>query len=286
MSGQILPQFHLYPGAGNRAARLLRAFALAFSSAVLLCSAARTAWSSAAESADLALVLAVDVSNSVTPERYRLQMDGIARAFEDHEVQNAILSGPHQAIFVTLVEWSNEPHVSIPWTLVTSVPSAQGFAAKVRSAARSGHDFTCMSRALELIDGKILPLLPAAAERIAVDVSGDGHDNCNPEIPTDRIRDRLVAEGVTINGLPILEGEEADTLEQWYRDHVIGGSAAFLVPAQGFADFERAMRQKFIVEISGIVPEPENARRQSSARESEFVALAAQIRHPHDGTTR
>jgi hypothetical protein len=60
--------------------------------------------------------------------------------------------------------------------------------------------------------------------------------------------------GVTINGLPILEGDEAATLEDWYMQHVIGGPAAFLVPALGFPDFERAMRKKFLVEVSSRSP--------------------------------
>jgi hypothetical protein len=59
-----------------------------------------------------------------------------------------------------------------------------------------------------------------------------------------------VRDGITINGLPILEGDEAETLAPWYRDNVIGGPGAFLTPAAGFEDFERAMRQKFVIEVS------------------------------------
>ena len=64
------------------------------------------------------------------------------------------------------------------------------------------------------------------------------------------VRYELVAEGVTINGLPILEGREADTLEGWYADNVIGGPFAFVLPANGYGDFARAIRRKFLVEIS------------------------------------
>ena len=39
-------------------------------------------------------------------------------------------------------------------------------------------------------------------------------------------------------------------LEQWYADHVIGGPFAFVLPAQGYGDFARAIRRKFLVEIS------------------------------------
>ncbi len=109
-----------------------------------------------------------------------------------------------------------------------------------------------MSRALHMIADKLLPLMPAEAERTVVDVSGDGSDNCNPLEKVDAVRDRLAAEHVTINGLPILEGDEADTLAAWYTAHVIGGPGAFIQPAAGFDDVGRAMRNKFALEISGL----------------------------------
>jgi Protein of unknown function (DUF1194) len=203
------------------------------------------------EGVDTALVLAVDVSGSVDAERYRLQMEGIARTFEDEGVQASMLGGAHRAIFVTLVEWSDRPAVVVPWTLITGADDAKSFAARVRRAPRADDQFTCMAVALRLIVDKVLPFLPAPSDRVVIDVSGDGHDNCNPIVPVDAVRNELVAAGATINGLPILEGDEALTLEAWYRAHVIGGPGAFLVPASGFADFARAMRSKFLIEISG-----------------------------------
>jgi hypothetical protein len=205
--------------------------------------------------ADMALVLAVDTSGSVDAERFGLQMEGIARTFEDRQIEDAILSGPHRAIFVTLIEWSDRPVVTLPWTRIASAGDARAFADRVRTAPRADDQFTCMAAALQLIGDKVLPFLPGPAERTIIDVSGDGHDNCNPRKPVDLVRDDLVAAGVVINGLPILEGEEAATLEDWYRRHVIGGAGSFLIPAAGFGDFERAMRRKFIIEISA-APRP------------------------------
>jgi hypothetical protein len=207
------------------------------------------------EMVDTALVLAVDVSQSVNDERFALQMEGIAKAFEDPEVQRSLFSGPHRAMFVTLVEWSDKAAVAVPWTLIASTEDAAAFAATLRKTPRHGAEFTCMSRALQLIEGKVLPFLPIPANRTVIDVSSDGHDNCNVSPPVDALRDALVAEGVTINGLPILEGDEAATLEAYYKAHVIGGASAFTVPAHGYADFERAMRRKFVTEISERLPE-------------------------------
>lgn len=216
------------------------------------------------ERVDTALVLAVDTSNSVDARRYLLQMEGIAKALEDKDVQNAILAGPNHSIFIALIQWSNKAHLSIPWTLITDEAGAQRFADKVRSLPRAEANFTCMSRSIQSVEDKVLPFLPVPANRIVIDVSGDGRDDCNPEKPMDLVRDGLVTRDITINGLPILEGDEADTLEVWYRDHVIGGPSAFLIPALGFEDFERAMRQKFLIEISGSQP----ARHLSLVRNS------------------
>ena len=56
----------------------------------------------AAEMVDTALVLAVDVSESINAERYALQMAGIAKTFEDPDIQQMILSGPNHSMFVAL----------------------------------------------------------------------------------------------------------------------------------------------------------------------------------------
>ncbi len=204
------------------------------------------------ERVDLALVLAVDVSESVDAARFTLQMNGIASALEAREVQASVLSGPHQSMLIALVQWSNRPALSLPWTLLTSASDVQQFAGRIRHLRRASNGFTCMSVALRSIADKLLTQLPVPAERMVVDVSGDGQENCNPQETTDQVRDELAGIGVTVNGLPILEGDEAATLEAWYQDHVIGGPNAFLVPAESFDDFDRAIRRKFVTEISAL----------------------------------
>lgn len=204
---------------------------------------------------DLALVLAVDVSASVDAARFELQMRGIAGALEDPRVQTAMFSGPHGAVLVSLVQWANRPTLSVPWTVLARPQDARRLAADIRRTPRVENGFTCMSVALRSIADKLLLQLPVPAERVVVDVSGDGRDNCN-RAPVDGVRDELAAAGVTVNGLPILEGDEAGTLEAWYRDHVIGGPGAFLVPAYGYADVGRALRHKFATEIGLGPPAP------------------------------
>src|SRR5262245_17182376 len=124
---------------------------LAYMLAALALPAPAAVAQTTADRVDTALVLAVDVSGSVDAERYALQMEGIASAFEDSEVQRAIFSGPHGALLVILVNWSHKPEVAIPWTIIANPGEAAMFAAKVRAAHRAADDFTCMSTMLELV---------------------------------------------------------------------------------------------------------------------------------------
>lgn len=200
---------------------------------------------------DTALVVAVDISNSVDDRRYRLQMEGIAKALEDPDVLNAIFNGPQGGILFSMMVWSDKPNFIVPWQRISNKNEAFAVAKMVRQLPLQGGEFTCLSKMLRNISDKIIPQLPAQALRVVIDVSGDGRDNCNPKEPVAQVRDELVGYGVTINGLPILEGDEATTLESWYKDNVRGGAGGFILPAEGYGDFGRAIRQKFVIEISG-----------------------------------
>jgi hypothetical protein len=201
-------------------------------------------------SVDTALIMSVDVSGSVDERRYRLQMDGIARAIVDPAVVKAILSGPNAAILLSVVTWADRPRTAMPWMRISNQTEAETVAAMVRTLPRHAGDFTCMARMLRYLADRVVPMIPVPAGRVVIDVSGDGRDNCNPEQPVAAIRDELTGTRTTINGLPILEGREAGTLETWYRQNVKGGPGAFVLPALGYEDFGRAIRQKFVTEIS------------------------------------
>ncbi len=233
------------------------------------------------EDVDTALVASVDVSNSVDARRYRLQMDGIAAALEDPGVIDAILNGPRGGILFSLVTWADRPRIAIPWRHITTPEQAKATAKIIRQLPRHEGEFTCMGRMLRFITDKVTSQIPAQALRTVVDVSGDGQDNCNPKESITSIRDELVSYRTTINGLPILEGREAATLEGWYRDNVKGGSGSFILPANGFEDFGRAIRQKFVIEISG--RQTPDARSYASDAQP---TLAAQPAKPTSVSTR
>src|SRR5215813_12241040 len=80
---------------------------------------------------DLALVMAVDVSESVDAGEYELQHEGIARAFEDPQLADAIAAGKEHAIEVAVIEWSDRDKqvVTVDWTRVEDKASAAAFAA-------------------------------------------------------------------------------------------------------------------------------------------------------------
>ena len=199
---------------------------------------------------DTALVVAMDVSNSVDDKRYQLQIEGIAKALEDPGVIAAITTGPQASILFSIVAWADRADIIFPWVKISSAAEAKAAAARIRKLPRAKGEFTCLAKMLRNVADKIVPQVPANANRIIIDVSGDGHDDCNPDEPATKVRDELVAAKIIINGLPILDGDEGKTIEDWYRQNVMGGLGSFILAANGYGDFERAIRQKFVVEIS------------------------------------
>ena len=246
---------------------------------VAICLVAITATSpplSAEDSVDTALVIAVDVSQSVDQDRYKMQMNGIAAAFEDREVIAAITSGANGQILITLIAWSDAAVTAMPWTLVANAEDALRVARIIRALPPTTGEFTCLARMLRTIQVNTLSQIPLTANRVVVDVSGDGIDNCDDTPATGVERDLIVAAGGTINGLPIIiKGEndeivgsgayrkpgydinnlspdkDSTTLDAWYKKHVIGGRGSFIMAAKGYEDFGRAFRQKFVTEVSG-----------------------------------
>jgi Protein of unknown function (DUF1194) len=124
--------------------------------------------------AALAVVLAIDVSASVDANSFVLQRDGIARAFEDRRLAQAIAAAPG-GIEALLLEWSDpaEIAIAVDWRQIADAQSAAAFAAAVRAAARSSRGLTAIGPAL-LAAGGQFDRLPHRAARRAIDISGEG----------------------------------------------------------------------------------------------------------------
>lgn len=197
---------------------------------------------------DLALVLAIDCSFSVDSEEYRLQMEGLGRAFLREEVKAAIRQGVRQRIAVTAVQWSDENNqrVILPWVVIEGNADADEIGMRLASSPRVlAQGGTSISTAL-LFSAKLFDTAPSAERRV-IDVSGDGRNNIGP--PTGAARDRVVAQGITINGLSILN--EWDTLNLYFESHVVGGPGHFVIPAADYEDFAEAIFRKLLREITG-----------------------------------
>lgn len=197
---------------------------------------------------DLNLVLAVDSSGSVDDDRFELQKQGYARAFLNPRVLNAIRNGNEQAIAITMVQWTGPTlHVvMVPWTVIRDQRSAQAVAAAITAAPRQIFGGgTSLSGAIDF-SVLLLNASPYRGARRVIDISGDGSNNLGR--PAEQARDEAVRAGIRINGLPILAVEP--DLDQYFRESVIGGPGAFIVPVKNYDAFADAILRKLVAEIS------------------------------------
>src|SRR4051812_7680117 len=87
---------------------------------------------------DTALIVSVDVSNSVDDARYKLQMEGIAKALEDPGVIQAITGGSSGGILFSMVTWADKPAQVLPWMHIANKADALAAAKRVRALPRQG----------------------------------------------------------------------------------------------------------------------------------------------------
>jgi Ca-activated chloride channel family protein len=198
------------------------------------------------EQADLAMVIALDGSASVSLQEFDLMTRGLGWALRDASVIAGLTSGPAGASLCALLLWAGvgQQDVLLGWTRIGTIAAAHAFADAVENAPRSvPAGGTAIGEALIGALG-LLTALPARAGRHIIDVVGDGRTNeGRPPAP---VRDRLAAIGVTINGLCVLN-EEPDLLD-YYRAEVIGGPGAFALACADYEDFAQAMREKLLRE--------------------------------------
>jgi len=211
---------------------------------------------------DLELVLAVDISRSMDYDEQQLQRDGYVAALRHPEVIQAIQSGLVGRIAITYVEWAGPFHQAmvVPWQIVGDEAEATAFSDHVAAAPLVRERGTSISQGLDFAAG-LFAESGARGVRRAIDVSGDGPNNMG--MPVTPVRDRIVADGITINGLPIMLRTSyafgpysIPNLDVYYEDCVIGGPGAFVITVDDPAGFAVAIRRKLVLEIAGRVPEP------------------------------
>ena len=211
----------------------------------------------AEDAVDVALVLAVDVSRSIDEDEARLQREGYRTAVADPVVVAAIRGGMVGAVAIAYVEWAGIEYqrTVIPWRRIATLAAADAWAAELAEAPRTSLSWTSISGAIRY-SRQMLAECPWEATRRVIDVSGDGVNNSGP--PADQQRDAAVAEGITINGLPIMNDRPTFgrmppvPLDDYYRENVIGGDGNFMIVAEDFESFGVAVKRKLVREIASL----------------------------------
>jgi hypothetical protein len=222
------------------------------------------------QATDLLLVLAADVSRSIDESEFALQRKGYASAVTDPRVLAAIRGGVTGTVAICFVEWSGagEQNVVADWTIIHDEEDAGGLAAAILGAPRSFIGRTSISGAIDFAMERLAAAPPRANRRI-IDISGDGTNNSGR--PVTDARDEALAQGVTINGLAIINDkpnpgyafhtQPPGGLPEWYRQNVIGGPGAFLRVVEDFRSFADAMTNKLVSEIAATSPPQRAASR-------------------------
>jgi hypothetical protein len=200
---------------------------------------------------DVALVLAIDVSGSVSDGRIMLQRRGYSDALCHPGFLEAVRSGPTGRVALTFVQWSEarRQEQSVEWRVIQDAATARRFAQAITDADRPMPGWTSISAAIDY-SVRLIASSGLAAQRRVIDVSGDGSNNDGRDVTA--ARDDAVAAGVTVNGLPIVEVEPG--LDDYYRQNVIGGAGAFVVVARDIDAFAEAVLRKLLVEVAYASP--------------------------------
>lgn len=206
-----------------------------------------TGFALAQRPAALELVLAIDASTSIDGDLFDFQLRGHAAAFRDPKLVEAI-SASGGGIAVTLVQWSDPSafRILIPWTEVGDPSGAASLADAIDALPRRPLRGSTGIGAAMLNAAGLFRHDAESGPRRVIDIVSNGYSNIG--ITPDAARERVVAQGITVNGLVILD--EVPWLADYFAAHVIGGPSAFVAVADSVASFGRAILDKLIWEIT------------------------------------
>ena len=212
----------------------------------------------------------------MSPAELEIQRRGYAAALTHDTVLQAIADGAYGRIAVTYVEWAGTTtqRVVVPWTAISDRADAERVVAGMSARPPGSARRTSISAALEFA-GDLFAESGFKGMKRVIDISGDGPNNQGG--PVAAVRDRLVGEGITINGLPLMTTGgyasifDVPDLDRYYSDCVIGGPGAFMVPVNDWPQFPEAVRRKLVMELAG----PGSPRRAAEEAAQPPVKLAA-----------
>lgn len=204
----------------------------------------------------IALLLALDISSSVDAGEDAQQRQGLAAALMAPDVLAAITAVPGQAVALSVFEWSGQQQqdIMLDWMVLQSPADVQAAAAYIAASRRPYAEFsTAIGQMLVFADAQFRRAPPC--DRQVLDVSGDGVHN-DGLLPADAYAAGILPD-VMVNGLPIVEQDDRaldhaadDDLVSHYQTQLIRGAGAFLIRADGFEDYERAMQRKLLRELT------------------------------------
>lgn len=197
---------------------------------------------------DVAVVIALDVSASVTSAEYLLMQSGLARAISSPAVLESIESGLFGAIALSVMHWSGfqEQRVMSDWTYVSNAEESTVFADKVARTPRQFINGATDIGGAIVFCQKMIFGGPVDATRLIIDLAGDGSNNVNFSPRTDS--DAAAQAGITINCLAVPNKDAG--LVEYYRQTVIAGPGAFVEHTPDYRLFAEAMERKLIAEIT------------------------------------
>ncbi len=206
---------------------------------------------------DMELVLAVDVSRSMSPRELEIQRRGYAEALASPEVMAAIERGYLGRIAIAYMEWAGvgSQRVVAGWTILETPEDAAAFAEMISATATATMRRTSISDGL-LVAADLFRDSPYTSWRKVIDISGDGPNNQGMAVTA--ARDSVLVRDITINGLPLMTRDGAgaqwhlEDLDLYYEACVIGGLGAFVIPVHDWGQFATAVRRKLVLEISGL----------------------------------
>ncbi len=215
-----------------------------------------------------ALALALDVSGSVDALEYRLQIDGVANALRDPEVEAAFLMFPETPVRLMVFEWSARGHQRkvVPWTIVSSEDDLRRIADTLNRTQPAAVDDPSTAIGPAMLYGVAELMRQDDCWQKTLDISGDGPANVG--IHPQDIKPEEIGP-IIINGLIIGPDSPANinknrhnlkSLLAYYESYILRGFGSFAEVAVDYADFQTAMRRKLIRElqpaaVSGVLPE-------------------------------
>lgn len=194
---------------------------------------------------ETALLLAIDVSNSIDVAEYRMQSDGLADALRDPEIAEALVQGQ---VALAVVQWSglDRQQMSLDWARMHTPRDVAAFAARARALPRA---FVLSDTAPAEAIVFALEQFDAVADctRKIIDVSGDGTANAGADVR--QVRNLAQTRGVTINGVAI---ESLGLAITGFFQRAIITRDGFVITARGHRDYPRAIRAKILREVARI----------------------------------